>query len=298
MHYALRAVIALILSMVAQTAGAAADPLPASAFSYDASAPLAVRINHRSESGGIVRKDVSFASPGFGRVHAEIVSPSSSGSHAGVLFVHWLGDTPKTTNLTEFEPDALALARQGVTSVLVDAMWATPGWFEHVRSTETDYQNSIAQVVALRRSLDLLLAQPGIDSGRIAYVGHDFGAMYGAVLSGVDSRPRWWILMAGTTTFSEWYLLGKKPADVAGYKARMAPLDPGQYLARSQGRAFMFQFAAHDEYITPEHELQFFESAPLPRATYVYQGGHSLSIPEALTDRLNWLIPRLRGGAR
>ena len=220
-----RAICALTAFVFTLTAGAAATPLAASAFSYDASAPLDVQIAHRALAAGIVREDVTFAAPGGGRIRGEIVAPQQKSTGAGVLFVHWLGD-PRTTNHTEFEPDALALAKRGVTSLLVDAMWAQPHWFMQVRSTQTDYAQSIAQVVNLRRSLDVLLAQPRVDSKRIAYVGHDFGAMYGAVLSGIDARPRWYVLMAGTTSFSEWYLLGKKPPDVQAYTAKMQPLDP------------------------------------------------------------------------
>lgn len=87
---------------------------------------------------------------------------------------------------------SVALAAKGVTSVLVDSMWSTvvngkQDWFSKVRTTDTDYQHSIDQVVDLRRALDLLTAQSGVD-----------------------------------------------PADVAAYRARMAPLDPLPYLARSK----------------------------------------------------------------
>ena len=47
-------------------------------------------------------------------------------------------------------------------------------------------------------------AHPQIDEARLAYVAHDFGAMYGAVLAGVDPRPQWYVLMAGTPVFSDW----------------------------------------------------------------------------------------------
>lgn len=293
MHHVARALCALGLSVIAMTAGAAANPLAASAFSYDTAAPLDVRIEHRRTTNGITREEVTFAAPGGSRIRAEIVSPQKvRAGHAGVLFVHWLGD-PSTTNLTEFEPDALALARHGVTSVLVDAMWAQPHWFMHVRSTDTDYHDSIAQVVNLRRALDVLQTQPGVDARRLAYVGHDFGAMYGAVLSGVDPRPRWFVLMAGTATFSEWYLLGKKPADVNAYVGQMAPLDPGPYLARSKADAYLFQFSQKDAYIAPEKQLQFFEPAPLPKALYLYDADHSLRIPQAFSDRQAWLLSRL-----
>jgi cephalosporin-C deacetylase-like acetyl esterase len=296
LQQAVRALCALSLSVIAMTAGAAANPLAASAFSYDSAAPLDVRVAHRTVTADAIREDVTFAAPGGGRVHAEIIAAKKSTGHgAGVLFVHWLGDPP-TTNLTEFEPDALALAKHGVTSVLVDAMWAQPHWFVGVRSTDTDYRDSIAQVIDLRRALDLLQAQPGVNARRLAYVGHDFGAMYGAVLSGVDPRPRWYVLMAGTVSFSEWYLLGKKPADIAAYSAQMAPLDPAAYLGRSKADAYLFQFSQKDEYITPEKQMQFFGAAPLPKAVYLYDADHSLRIQQAFSDRLAWLLPRLSGG--
>jgi predicted esterase len=296
LHHAVRALCALTITVSALTTGAAASPLAASAFAYDQHAPLDVRVAHRTTSASAIRQDVTFAAPGGGRVHAEIISPRKSAApRAGVLFVHWLGD-PKTTNFTEFEPDALALAKRGITSLLVDAMWAQPHWFMRVRSTDTDYRDSIAQVVNLRRALDVLQSQPGVDAQRIAYVGHDFGAMYGAVLSGVDLRPRYYVLMAGNPSFSEWFLLGKKPADIPAYQAQIAPLDPGAYLSRSKASAYLFQFSQKDEYIAPDKQLQFFAAAPLPKALYVYDADHSLNVPQAYADRLGWLLARLTQG--
>ena len=131
-----------------------------------------------------------------------------------------------------------------MTSLLIDAMWSAPDWCDKGRSTGADYANSIAQVIDLRRSLDVLLAQPDIDRNRISYVGHDFSAMYGAILAGVDTRPSW-----------------TKPADVQAYVAQMAPLDPVAFLSESKARAYYFQFSSHDRYITPEHELEFFGAA-------------------------------------
>jgi len=275
---------------------AASGPLDAGAFAY-ASAPLRASVEKSSVAGGLRTSEVSFVS-GSRTVWAEIVAPARAVHSApGVLFVHWLGSNA-TTNHREFEPDARALAERGATCVLLDAMWSTVttqgrDWFDDVRTTQTDYANSIAQVVDLRRALDVLLAQPGVDPKRVAYVAHDFGAMYGAVLAGVDPRPRFYVLMAGTTSFADWYLLGKKPADVDAYRAQMAPLDPLAYLARSRARGFMFQFAAHDEFVSAEHAAAFFGAAPLPRAMYLYDAHHDLKTPLALQDRLNWLEARL-----
>ena len=60
-------------------------------------------------------------------------------------------------------------------------------------------------VESLRGALDYLLAQPDIDPARVAYVGHDFGMMYGLLLSKTDKRPCVWALQAGLDAFQDWY---------------------------------------------------------------------------------------------
>jgi fermentation-respiration switch protein FrsA (DUF1100 family) len=280
----------IALAITAQSIAQAA--VPASAFSYDAAKPLAVRVVRTWHEAKATLREVTVASPSGGQLHADIVLPAGGGRHPGVLFVHWLGDL-KTTNLTEFLPDAVALAARGAVCVLVDAMWATPGWFDKIRKPEHDYADSIKQVIELRRGLDLLASQPGVDSNRIAYVGHDFGAMYGAVLGAYDRRPKWYVLMAGTKTFSEWFLLGSPPSNKNAYIAQMRPLDPLSNLARSTGRSFLFQFSLHDEYVPIASAQAFADAAPGERAVFFYSAGHSLLGKEIQTDRLDWIENRI-----
>jgi hypothetical protein len=189
-----------IAVLLAPAAYAQSAPLTREAFSYDAAKPLGVRVLHQSHEGTLTIQEITFASPNGGDIHAQLVFPQNRTNRGGVLFVHWLGD-PKTTNLTEFHRDAISVAQHGSVAMLIDAMWAQPHWFMRIRTTDTDYVRSIQQVVDLRRALDVLLSRPGIVPSSIAYVGHDFGAMYGAVLSGIDDRVRWYVLMAGNTTF-------------------------------------------------------------------------------------------------
>ncbi len=263
-------------------------------FSYNHSAPLDVRVIRTWRDASASYQELTFASPVRGRVHAEIVAGARNGLSRGpgILFVHWLGD-PKTTNLTEFAADARALAARGVTSLLVDAQWAQRGWFEKVRKPDTDYADSVRQVVDLRRALDVLAAQPGVDPANIAYVGHDFGAMYGAILSAVDPRPRCYALMAGVPTLSEWFLLGTAPKDKPAYLAQMAPLDPVAFLSRSKARCFLFQDALKDEYVPVKEAEAFAAAAPGERASYLYQSDHALAKPQITSDRLAWLAARL-----
>jgi dienelactone hydrolase len=271
----------------------AAAPLPADRFAYDASAPLDVRVDAQRAVSGVKILDLTFASAAGRHVHAEMDVPANASHRGAILFVHWLGD-PKTTNLSEFRDDALRMAKAGCVTLSVDAMWAKPQWFEKGRSVDTDYRASIDQVIDLRRALDLLLSQPGVDRARVAYVGHDFGAMYGAVLSGIDPRPRYYVLMAGTPSFSEWYLLGDHPADTTAYRQAMSQLDPPLYLAKSSARAYLFQFASRDRYIKPDRALEFFAASPAPKTMSVYVTNHALEVPQAHTDRITWLLSKLQ----
>jgi pimeloyl-ACP methyl ester carboxylesterase len=293
-------IFAAIAAFALSTAKAPAAPLPVSAFDY---APMAFSSDSisRDAGDGTMRGVVTY-NVGNRTQTAEIIAPKAvpgagKASPPGVLFVHWLGDAA-TTNHTEFEADAIALAKRGAVCVLLDAMWSTtvPGngndWFEKGRTTKTDYANSIRQVIDLRRALDLLLSE-NVDPKRIAYVGHDFGSMYGAVLAGVDTRPSYYVLMAGNPSFSNWYLLGKKPADVPAFVKQMEPLDPMPYLARATAKAFLFQFATHDDYITNPDAMAFAAAAPLPRGVFLYNTDHALKVPDAAADRIAWLETRL-----
>jgi dienelactone hydrolase len=271
---------------------AQAAPLSADAFAYDASAPLGLKIVGEHHAGALTIQDITFASPKGGLIKGQLILPRTKTHRGGILFVHWLGD-PKTTNLTEFHRDALTVAQRGNVALLIDAMWAAPDWYEKGRTPETDYANSIKQVIDLRRALDVLLAEPGVVSHRIAYVGHDFGAMYGAVLSGIDRRPRWYVLMAGNPSFEKWYTYEAKPKDPAAYSAQMAQLDPLQYLAQSKAEEMLLQFASKDQYISAAEAQTFSDAAPLPHGTFIYNTGHHLDIPEAFADRMAWLDARL-----
>lgn len=290
MQQFLRALCALGALAAALSSEAVSAPLAASAFAYDATAP---HVTLTKDAGD----GVSYISyPGAkGPITAEVVKPANArpGSMPGVLFVHWLGD-PKTTNHTEFENDAKQLAQHGVVSLLIDTPWAQKNWFMGVRTPANDYADSIALVTDLRRSLDVLNSL-GADPQKVAYVGHDFGAMYGAVLSGVDDRPKFYVLMAGTSSFAEWFLLGKKPADVDAFRKQIEVFDPPQYLPSSHASAFLLQFANKDEYIDAAHARQFYDAAPMPKLVGFYKSDHSLDVPQAREDRIGWLLAHLTG---
>ena len=270
----------------------AADPLPPSTFDYApiVSPPPAL---HEYASQGAIVREIEIPLTAGGTTKAYVVTPPGLGPFGGALMVHWLGEGADVSNRSEFLQDALALAQRGIVSVLPNAMWSAPNWYTRGRSYATDYTNSIVQVKELRRALDVLLLQRGVDRNAIGYVGHDFGAMYGAVMAGVERRARYYVFMAGTTSFNDWYLYGRPPADVAAYKAQMAPLDPVLYLHEATIEDALFQFARHDFYVPPDKFAAFYVADHGPKTLRLYDADHDLGTSLAIDERRSWLAQHL-----
>jgi pimeloyl-ACP methyl ester carboxylesterase len=173
-------------------------------------------------------------------------------------------------------------------------MWSDPNWYQDGRTLESDYDDAIRQVIELRRALDVLLSQPQIDTERVAYVGHDFGAMYGSVMAGVDHRASAYVLIAGASDFNQWMLFGV-PEDQTGlddYKAQMAELAPARFIGLADAPV-LFQFGTEDFY-TPQEDIDaFVAGAAEPKQVKLYDTEHAMDLPEIRADRLIFLIEQL-----
>lgn len=238
-------------------------------------------------------RDVTFANLSGGRTGAYVVSPPGKQRGPGVLFVHWYEPPSQNSNRTQFLGEAIELAKRGATSLLIETMWSEPEWFPK-RNRDQDYRASVQQVKELRRALDVLLADRRVDPKRVAYVGHDFGAMYGALLASADQRPAVYALQAGTTSFSDWFLFGPKMEEEARKKfvEQLAPLDPVKHIGAAEGRPILLQFGKKDRFVTVEKGEQFFTAAREPKQILWYDAPHSLN-EQAVKDRLAWLIRNL-----
>jgi predicted esterase len=265
-------------------------------FAYDRSRPVGLVTTGTEARGGAVIADVTYQTLTRTRRAAYLVTPrtSASGRHPAVLFVHWYEPPNPTSSRKEFLPDAVELAGDGVISLLVDTMWSDPEWFTS-RNPENDLGHSIEQVKELRRALDVLASRPGVDPSRVFYVGHDFGAMYGALVAGVDaSRLKGFVFMAGTRSFSDWFLLWPKRDDAAraAVIGRLAPLDPTRHLRKADGLPVLFQFATRDKFVTKAAAGDLVASAAGPKDVRWYDAEHALNA-EATRDRVAWLRARL-----
>ena len=259
--------------------------------------PVQVKqISVKNQPGARVM-DIRFTGISGKPISAYLVEPDEGCSPrnrcAGVLFAHWYEPAAANSDRSEFLPEAYDLARHGAVSLLVQSIWSDPDWFSH-RDADDDYRVSIEQVKNLRRALDVLVRQPGIDPARVAYVGHDFGMMYGAILAGIDHRIRGLVLMAGTSCLSDWFLLDRKltPEQQRKVKVKLSPLCPILYLPRAMGPVLL-QFGNKDEYVPLKNARALAEAAPEPKKVRFYDTGHDLG-GQARVERLEWLALRLR----
>jgi dienelactone hydrolase len=275
--------------------GTPTDPV-AKSFEYDRGRAIDLRETARRVENGALVRDVTYATLDGGRNAATFIGPEKpAGADApAILFVHWYGPPAPTSNRTQFIPDATALAASGVTSLLIDTPWSVPEYFR-TRTRATDYARSVQQVRDIRRALDVLLSQPGIDRSRVALVGHDFGAMYGTLAAATDPRVTHLVFMAGTASFSDWFLYG--PPRLEGeprerFVRELAPLDPVRWIPRIRGPLLM-QFADTDEHVSRERRERLAAAAPPGADVRLYKAGHELNA-DSTRERIEWLRKVLR----
>ena len=300
------AVLLLVLNLLALCSTSKASPQPSKTkdastrlFEYDRSIGFDLKEVSAKEQDGVIIRDVTYSAytSQRGRIKAYLIEPAGKGPFAGVLFFHWYG-TPHG-NRDQFLDESIALARQGITSLLIQGYFP---WAIAPVDAQTDRQRVIDETIEVRRALDLLISRPRVDRRRIGYVGHDYGAMYGAINAGVDKRVKSYILIAGIGSFSNWSLdywlkAAAAPAKEA-YRLALIPIDPITRIAHAKPASFLFQFANADEHITKEQAIAFYDAASEPKQVKWYEGKHELRVEAARNDRLEWLTRQLNLSTR
>jgi pimeloyl-ACP methyl ester carboxylesterase len=134
-----------------------------------------------------------------------------------------------------------------------------------------------------------LLSQDGVDSRRIAVIGHDYGAMYGSLLG---RRVHALAFMAGDATWANWfdkYWLGLPANEAVAYRKVFAGLDP---IDNVTARNVYFQWAGEDIFISPEIRAAFSTANPSAKVS-LYEGAEHFLDQQAKDDRLAWVTQQL-----
>lgn len=253
-----------------------------------------VRLLVKRAQDGLESQLLVIQTPFGDRRVADLVRPEGEGSLAALLYVHWYEPESISSHRTQFEEEAREMARAGVVCLSIETLWSDRDFFLK-RTQDDDLQNSAQEVVNLRRAMDLLLSQPGVDPERFAYVGHDFGGMYGVLAGSLDRRPAYYVIMASTPRFPDWYLYLPKLEGEArqAFIRQMSEFDPIVHVPNLAPAEVFFQFATDDFHVPKERAEEFFAAARDPKEMKWYEAGHGLN-EDATRDRKAWLKDKLR----
>ena len=290
----------LLLALLATQNPAPADSL----FRYDTSAPLNVRDSLlRTTAGGVRIFEVWYDSPRGGRVDGYLVVPRGQGPFAGIVFGHWgLG------NRSEFIPEAIHYAERGAVSLLINWPWnrRPPDQRSEgpLDQPEKDRDVHAQAVVDLRRGLDLLSSRPGVDRSRLGYIGHSYGAQFGAVMVANEARVRAAVLMAGIPDMRTFLVESDDPG-FADYRKKWTSAQVDRYLevnkvtaaitwvGRISPRPLLMQFGEFEASIPMASMQRYAAAAKQPVTVLWYPTGHELNDPRAWTDRTTWVQQQL-----
>lgn len=243
---------------------------------------------HKQGTTAVVVEDITIPVPGQDPVQAWLVRPGGQlkkHSQGGVLWLHWLGEI--NGDRSEYLSEAVTMAGRGVVSVLPQGYFP---WVPNPDGTTRDVTLVENQVAAIRAALDRLTAERSVDGSRVALVGHDYGAMYGALLADSDERISAMVLQAPDALMGNWFAqfwLGLEGAERDAYLALFEGLDPVDHTARL-GERVLFQWAGRDDYIGEDVRAAYAASSPEAGVEFYERSDHEFR-DDARVARLAFL---------
>jgi dienelactone hydrolase len=278
-------------------------------FDYDSHAGLEMRETDVHKRDKVRLIELNYAGASGDRVPAYLLIPPGGGPFPAIIWGHWLKKGSPLANKDEFLEEAVALARSGVVSLLIDAPQVRHEWVEAkgdagpLEAAKQQSEAAVHQVTDLRRGIDLLYGRPDVDRKRIAYVGHSWDAHVGAILAGVESRICCFVLMASGYADEEETFASKDPKTIAHIKEvgednvreyfrEYAWDDPVYFLGHTDRESIFLQFASGDgiSKATAQKYLDRFSSKD--KKMEFYDAPHALNAAARL-DRDRWLQKHL-----
>jgi dienelactone hydrolase len=271
-------------------------------FDYDRQAPLGTKeigVEHR---GKVSVHDITYISPKGGLVPAYLVVPQGKGPFAAVIWGHWYWGNSPMRNRKEFLDEAVVLAEAGVVSLLTDGPIARPGHVENKEElSDQGVTDLVQQIIDMRRGVDLLLARKDVDPKRLAYVGHSYNGVVGAILSGVERRLKAFVLMAATmsdevTRKIPEYQEYRKEVGVEkfdAFEAKYYWIDQGKYVSHAAPAVVFLQYGSQEKFLTPERARLYAAVVSAPKRFELYDAPHALNAA-ATRDRIAFLTEQLK----
>jgi dienelactone hydrolase len=262
-----------------------------SLFVYDASRPLAYRDAGRANGAyPIAVRNVSYAAP-TGRVPAYLAVPLHGTKLPAVIYLHGSGE-----GRDRFLLPAVWVAGRGAVGMTLTLPSSTagtaPSGLTPSQSLARDRRIFAADVVAVRRAVDLLQTMPRVDSDRIGLVGWSLGARVGAVLAGVEPRLKAVVLMSGGSQPVSAYVKQAPAALRDEVRQSLTQIDPLRFIAHGRPGSILLQDGRKDEVVPRAALLTLANAAPKGTVVRWYPSGHELNA-QAYRDQLAFLARKL-----
>ncbi|HEY2360780.1 MAG TPA: hypothetical protein VGK36_06680 [Candidatus Angelobacter sp.] len=278
-------------------------------FDYDSHAGLEIRETDVHKRDKVRLIELNYAGASGDRVPAYLLIPPGGGPFPAIIWGHWLKKGSPLANKDEFLEEAVALARSGVVSLLIDAPQVRHEWVEAnndsgpLEAAKQQSEAAVHQVTDLRRGIDLLYGRADVDRKRIAYVGHSWDAHVGAIMAGVETRIIAYVLMASGYADEEETFASKDPQTIAHIKEvgadnireyfrEYAWDDPVYFLGHTDRESIFLQFASGDP-ISKEMAQKYLDRfSSKDKKMEFYNAPHALNAAARL-DRDRWLQKHL-----
>jgi hypothetical protein len=261
--------------------------------------PRAFEILGSEDRGDILVRDIAIAPGGAGeRVEAYLVERATvdaRNARPALLFAHWFDTEAPNGNRTQFLDEAVDWAKRHNAAAILPQL--TFPWQGDPTDSTSDRERVTSEVNRLRRCLDVVLGRPAVEAGRLAVVGHDFGAMHATLLATADRRPMAYVLVAAVPRWADWFLpFWQIEEDRIDYLAAMRPVDPIEHIGQAAPARVLFQNARCDFFVAPMTGREFARAAGEGAELKAYEADHGMAVPEALADRTAFLEGKLEAG--
>ena len=252
---------------------------------------LAIQKLGTKQQDNITIEDIAFKTASGRLVSAYVVTPQNE-AKAGSIFMHWL-DSASHGDRNEFLDEAVQLAKDGVLSVLLQGSFP---WDVAPKDANHDLAAIHEEVAGIHDSVAVLESFGLSKEAKIAYVGHDYGALLGINFVSTTDRISAAAFMTPTTRFSDWnvayWLTSLTAEERMAYDQILASVDPLVCIEKIADANILLQFGNQDVYVTDSTAAQLTQLAGESAETKKYDVGHSLN-GEAKSDRIEWILAQL-----
>jgi len=288
-----RALLAAALVALVAGCGSSGNGIPRLDFHYDAKASLGYRdlgrVNARSYP--IALDDVSFQSDGR-TVDAYLLRPPGTQRRPAVVIVPGAGGDRR-----QLLPEAAWLAARGIVTLTLtppsSLVTTQPRTAKGLLAQARDI--TVADVVAVRRAVDLLSTLPTVDGSRVGYLGWSLGAKTGTFVAAEEPRVKSLVLLsAGADALSAFEK--QAPASLRPQvKTVLGSVDPIRYVAWAKPGSLLLEDGTRDQVVPHAALLRIANAAPKGTTVRWFAAPHELN-GHAFAVAFAWLAQKLAAG--